>query len=98
MESTFDFLIAFHSINTIPEGGNQPLNSTNALLKEDSRPSGNIIHLCWGIYDLKKKIVIEECDHLIQPPSDSLLTEATLANARLRKEDFAKAIPLKDAI
>jgi len=99
MHQTYDNLLAFHVVTTIPGGTAYPTspNGNISFSNEPSRPE--IINLYWAAYDVRSKIITTEWEYFIKPPGFKGLSPETIAKTKITNEDLeTKGVSLAEAI
>ncbi len=96
MDQVYDYLIA---LSVVPCPCDQSLLQGNLMHIEDNVENSRIIHICWGIYDIKKKILTDEMEYYIKPSKAIELSEEIIAKTNISNEILnSSGITLSDAI
>lgn len=99
MDQIYDYLIAFSVATSIPEQNIERNQQANAMLIEDNAEHGRIIHVCWGTYDIKKKILTDEQEYFIKPFKYTELSQETVLKTRISNELMnSVGVTLSDAV
>jgi len=99
MDQIYDYLVAFSVVTALPDQVPEKHQQTNTMLLEDSNERGRIIHICWGTYDVKKKILTDEYEYFIKPYKFTELSPETITKSRISNELMnSVGMTLSDAI
>lgn len=99
MDHIYDYLIAFNVTTAVPDNPSPKPISSNTMLIEDTPTTGRIIQICWATYDIKKEIMIDECQYFVKPLKYAQLSQATIEKTRITNQQMEeKAVPLTEVM
>lgn len=96
MDQIYDYLIALNVVACPLEKAPERQGSTSTMTVEEPP---RIIQISWGTYDVRKKMVLDECEYFVKPYKFTELSAETISKTGITNEDMlAKGIPLSDAM
>lgn len=99
MDQIYDYLITLNAVTSQPDNDPDQQIQTNTMFSNDSTKRGRIIHFYWATYDVKKKIVTDECEYYVKPYKFTELTPETVERTQITNEQMnANGVLLSDVI